>query len=283
MQIIRLQPSEYGPSLVALESVKINKLFAHVVLDGTVAGTVLVDNAERPGCIYVAHPYGMSLLYGEPSGEFLAALEHRLLNVEGTRASYEAMQVYPRTWEPLLEDLLGARLLPGALAAWKEPGMANLPGRVVQYTRVNFDFDADRFRAVLPALPPCPLPIAPVTAAHYDTVGGTVVPRPFWRSARQFLDHGAGYVALDGERVASIAFSAMCKGGELEIGIETMMGYRGRGLAQHVAAALIGHCLGHGLEPVWSCRLENNASYRLAQKLGFVPTCELPFYSLPWS
>jgi hypothetical protein len=34
------------------------------------------------------------------------------------------------------------------------------------------------------------------------------------------------------------------------------------------------------LEPVWACRLENDGSYKLAQKLGFEPVLEIPYYRL---
>lgn len=33
-------------------------------------------------------------------------------------------------------------------------------------------------------------------------------------------------------------------------------------------------------EPIWSCRLENTGSYKLAQKIGFLPTAEIPYYRL---
>jgi RimJ/RimL family protein N-acetyltransferase len=56
--------------------------------------------------------------------------------------------------------------------------------------------------------------------------------------------------------------------------------YRGRGFAYHACAALIEYCIRKGLMPVWSCRYENTASYRLAQRLGFVPTLYLPYYRL---
>jgi RimJ/RimL family protein N-acetyltransferase len=68
--------------------------------------------------------------------------------------------------------------------------------------------------------------------------------------------------------------------GVLEIGIETLEKFRGMGFAYHASAALIDHCIENGLEPVWACRLENQGSYYLAQKLGFVPSRMMPYYQL---
>jgi RimJ/RimL family protein N-acetyltransferase len=68
----------------------------------------------------------------------------------------------------------------------------------------------------------------------------------------------------------------------LELGIETVEAYRGKGLAQSVCSALIDYCLQNNYEPVWSCRFENTASYRLAQKLGFEPVSTRTYYKLPY-
>jgi hypothetical protein len=51
----------------------------------------------------------------------------------------------------------------------------------------------------------------------------------------------------------------------------------------HACAALIDRTLQLGLEPVWACRLDNHASYRLARKLGFAHALSLPYYRLPVS
>jgi RimJ/RimL family protein N-acetyltransferase len=81
-------------------------------------------------------------------------------------------------------------------------------------------------------------------------------------------------------KLASTAYSAFILEKKLEIGIETLEEFRGKGYAYHTCCALIGHCIENGLEPVWACKLENNASFRLAQKLGFVRCAEIPYYRL---
>ena len=80
--------------------------------------------------------------------------------------------------------------------------------------------------------------------------------------------------------IASTAYSAFVAPGILEIGIETSPLYRQKGYALKVCQQLIDYCLQNKLTPVWACRLENSASYYLAQKLGFEPSLYLPYYRL---
>lgn len=51
-------------------------------------------------------------------------------------------------------------------------------------------------------------------------------------------------------------------------------------VAELTCRKLIDYCLERDLIPVWSCRFENTASCKLAQKLGFEPTLMIPFYRL---
>jgi len=66
----------------------------------------------------------------------------------------------------------------------------------------------------------------------------------------------------------------------MEVAIETHSEYRGQNLAYFSCRALINYCLENNYKPVWSCRKDNVASYKLACKLGFNPTFILPFYEL---
>ena len=78
----------------------------------------------------------------------------------------------------------------------------------------------------------------------------------------------------------STAFSAFVAPGMLELGIETLEGHRGRGYAEMACRALVEHCVGNKLEPVWSCRRDNAGSVNLAEKLGFEQTVYIPCYRL---
>jgi RimJ/RimL family protein N-acetyltransferase len=115
----------------------------------------------------------------------------------------------------------------------------------------------------------------------FETMQGAVIPRNFWNSAQEFVAKGVGItVKCNGEPV-STAYSAFIHSPFLEIGIETSAFHRGKGYALMACAALIDHALCRGFEPVWSCRFENLGSFLLAQKLGFEPVRQIPYYLLP--
>ncbi len=232
-----------------VDGIPINTLFARAVLCGHVDGELDTDARQR--AFYAAHPYGMSLLWGEHNR---AWIEQRLRR--GTPRP-EWLQVYPNTWVPVVESVLGESFASGA---------------ALRCTRVNFTFDVGAYRPVRGA-------VVRATAAMFE-LSGSVVPRHFWRDADQWSSAGGGYAAIVDGELAALAFCSYRHDRQLEIGIETVPHHRGKGLAQVAASALIDHCLVRGLEPVWACRYENVASYRLALRLGFVPTAFLPYYRL---
>ena len=62
---------DYKLAIPKLKEVSINNLFARSVVEKHVNGNVYVDNIVSPKAFYVIHPYGMSLLYGDISDDFL--------------------------------------------------------------------------------------------------------------------------------------------------------------------------------------------------------------------
>lgn len=259
--MIRLEPAQYDRILGPLGTLKMNTLFAESVLLQDVDGTVYVDRVEDPQVFYIAHGYGMSLLWGDMhQPEFNEALRKYWLESE-ERQQREWLQVYPDGWNDYIRALIKAG-----------------KGNIEEHTRVNFRFDAARYRELRITEPRPGLVPVPTDKKLFEQAQGAVVPRYFWRDAEQFVSKGIGFsLILDGQAAAT-AFAAFNIRGRLEIGIETVEAYRGQGLARIVCTALIDYCLAHGLEPVWACRLGNQGSYHLAQQLGFVPTLQLPYY-----
>lgn len=275
--MILLPPDDFARHLSLLRQVPINHLFALAVLRRQVDGWVWADHPDHPQALYLLHPYSMSLLVGETDHPaFLEALRKHCLGSSSSRQGPEWLQTYPESWAPKLADWLGDALL-------DRQGLSTPVGpnpRVEVYTRVNFQFNPAAYAAFRTTLPACPFPIVPTGPQYFHDLPGSVVPRFFWRDAAQFAGQGIGFSALDGTIAAATAFSAFVEEGQLEIGIETDERYRHRGLAAQVCCALIDYCLERNLEPIWSCRRENAASFRLACKLGFVPLRYLPYYRL---
>ena len=247
MSLRALAEPEYHRLAARLAVLEMNTLFARAVLERDAPGRVLAD---ANGAVYVIHGYGMSLLFGgTPNDEVLAEV------TATPRADAEWLQV-SGAWAPHFEKL----------------------AFVEKHTRVNFTFSEAAFRGRRPRAHGQRI----VRVGHAAfAMAGSVVPRAFWRAAGDFVTRGAGYAVMIGEAMASLAFSAFVTPNQLEIGIETLPEYRGRGLAALACAALVDHCLARGVEPVWACRLDNTASHRLAESLGFAPTRRLPYFRVP--
>ena len=268
-----LKPAQFAALLPMLQQVPINHLFARSVLERKVDGRVWVHRDARgtPALVWVAHPYGMSLLFGDAAHASPANLQ-TMLRERATRSADEWLQCSP----PPLADALVA-----ALGLAPTPSSATPGGDAPQlFTRSNFRFDAARYAQVRAGFR-ARHPVVEIDAALFERIDFSVAPRRFWRDAAQFQREGVGYCSIAAGHVAACALASFVFDDHLEIGIETHPGHRHQGHALTAAIALIDHCLQNGLTPVWSCRKENTGSWRLAKNLGFVPSLDLPYMRLP--
>jgi len=128
------------------------------------------------------------------------------------------------------------------------------------------------FRSEEPAyrLLPKGMHLREIDGLLFDSLPGRITPPFSWDNATQFMTFGHGYCIMDGDTPAAWAFTAAVSSEEIDIGVETAPGYRRRGLAALAAEAMIRYTLGRNKRPVWACSSENEASRRLAEKLGFV-------------
>jgi len=88
-------------------------------------------------------------------------------------------------------------------------------------------------------------------------------------SLDNFLANGIGLCLMHGNDIIVEAYASSLGGGWAEIGAVTREAYRGRGYAPITCAYLIKVCQEHGYQPYWSCDTDNEASIRVARKLGF--------------
>lgn len=259
-----------------LQQVPFNKLFAQLVVEKTVPGDIFVDDDENPTAFYVVHPYGMSLLIGNyTNSAFNIKLRDYALNNHKVRNRFEWMQAFPFEWNAVLSEILGEKLVTTTNNTDNsECGIVELG------TRVNFRFNRDKFLALEPHNLEEGAKIVATNEEQFPNITGSVVPSKFWSNYHEFNKYGKGFTVVYDNQLASTAFSAYVRGNVFEIGIETDARFFGKGFAQSVCRVLINYCLANGFEPVWACRLENVASYVLAQKLGFEPCARLPYYRL---
>ena len=275
-QMILLDKTNYNKALEPLLQVKINNLFARAVIENHTSGKVYVDDPSNPTTFYVLHSYGMSLLFGHCHNEvFNQSFKKYALNQPKVRSDFEFMQAYPNTWDPVLKDLFADKLIKSSERTNNQES-----GFVELNTRINFKFNPERFRAFKQEYSANGLDLRRSGKEIYHDMKGSVVPLYFWENADDFIDHGVGFSLFENNHLACTAYSAFVIDQFLELGIETIPEFRGKGYAQHTCAALIDYCNEKGFEPVWACRLENTGSYKLAQKIGFVPSAEIPYYKL---
>ncbi len=279
--MISLPREQHWKAEKPLEAVPFNTLFASTVVDNVLTGQIYVDNVQNPSVFLVAHPYGMSLLFGRTGDAgFNSSLREYMADAKGIRKAMEWLQVHPAEWKPVLGELLGSDLVRKECPAEMPSAAPDDPGKVIEYTRVNFLFNKDRYIAFAGRYSAPPEIIVKTDAKLFHDIQGQVIPKHFWKDVDHFLGEGVGFTLMAEGRAASTAFCAFAKDNMLEIGIETPPEFRGKGYAVHACKALIDYCMENGYEPIWSCRLENAVSFNLAQKLGFEPVLYVPYYQL---
>ena len=271
--MILLNESDYYKVIKPLQLVLINNLFARSVVEKKISGKIYVDDLVKPKTFYVVHPYGMGLLFGDcTNAEFNSNFKEYGLNCNYIRNSYEWMQTFPDEWNDTISKLFGNKLV-HSTENTKETGIIELN------TRVNFKFDYAKYQSIK-KIDDAIFEIKRSDANIYENMPGTVVPKYFWKNADDFLENGIGFSLLYEEHLAATVFSAFIHDDKLELGIETVNEFRKKGLAKIACCAMIDYCIENRYEPIWSCRLENIASYILAQKIGFDPISKTPYYRL---
>lgn len=274
--MILLSEPDYNKIIEPLKAVEINNIFAMSVVEKQISGLVYVDNLKHPTTFYIVHPYGMTLLFGKSNNsDFNNKFKEYALNLNKTRKKSEWMQTFPRSWDAVLEDLFSNKMVKSA------DNVGNVESNKVELnTRVNFKFNKSKYIELRNSLNLEQYQIQRTTLEMFDSFNGSVIPNYFFKDSQTFIDKGVGFSLIHENKIVSTAFASFILGNILEFGIETVEGYKGKGFALYVCAALMDYSLANNYEPVWACRLENIGSYRLAKKLGFEPSAFLPYYRL---
>jgi len=122
--------------------------------------------------------------------------------------------------------------------------------------------------------------IKPIDSSILPRLDGRIKPSFSWESGESFLQKGVGLCAMYGDTPAAWAFSAAVSDREIDIGVETLEGFRGKGLAAAVAGKMAAYVLSIGKKPVWACHADNIASQKTAARAGFVKVRECRTVSL---
>jgi hypothetical protein len=92
-----------------------------------------------------------------------------------------------------------------------------------------------------------------------------------WGSGRALLEEGVMAGAVVEGRLVANAFTSARTAKHADVAVNTLEGWRNRGLATAAASLVAREVQQAGQTPVWSCGEDNLASLAVARKLGFVP------------
>jgi len=241
---------------------------AHAALEGTM-GSVVADSVEQPTMALIDLDfYFLGGDPGSPAAErarrYMPGGDARSASAERAVSDFElpASVIASASWEPLLQRVWGDALLTRTRVAFS-------PG----------DWDRRRLRAFSDALPNgmSVRRIAARDARSFEDLAESLVYN--FDSLDDFVERGVGFGIEHAGRFVSGCSSFAISSHSLEFEIQTHPDFQRRGFASATAAAMIEHCLDHGLEPCWDAH--NSMSAALATKLGFVDPTPYTAYELP--
>ena len=220
-----------------------NRVYPLSIAQRYQSGEIICDDAADPKSVLFWHCCGFAYLSGEMTESFLQTVYKEYIQKERERRfvlitdDSEAIRFFSEKEDVTLDQRIEYRY--------------NGPGAQVP--------DA------------CSLAIERISAGNIARITGRIVPSFSWTSPEQFLNNGFGYVAVDGGRVAAVAFSAAVSSDEVDIGVETASEYRRRGLASVLAERMCREIVSMDKRPVWAHAISNVGSMRTAERVGFTP------------
>lgn len=261
--ISALEPKDYSRVLSLYQELESVFPLIGAVIENRQRGQVFVDQPESPSSAVVFTDFGfMSFLGTDQNKYFNAGLASLMADNTRIKQTYLLWYAPPAAWRQRLDALV--------------------PEPVKCRERARFEFHAERADYLHQALS-CPPgfdlkrineELLPMT----DELGINVTSR-FWSSGAEFLKQGLGVSLIKDGKVVSLCYAACVAGGFAEVDIVTALEFRGAGLATLVAQQFIRECLSEGITPTWDCFTGNLASYKLAERLGFVPIRTYAFYN----
>jgi L-amino acid N-acyltransferase YncA len=109
-----------------------------------------------------------------------------------------------------------------------------------------------------------------MAVANEVWAGSEVAELSTFDSAADFLERGIGFCVQDAGVTVGAAYSSLVCSTAIEVSVFVEQQRRKQGMATALSAALLLECLARGLHPNWDAA--NEASCRLAEKLGYVST-----------
>lgn len=261
--IAALDPEDYPSVLPLYQDLESVFPLIGAVIQNQQRGQVFVDQPESPASAVVITGFGfMSFLGTDQNEDFNSDLASLLADTAGIKPAYLLWYAPPAAWQQRLDALLPEPVRCRERARFEF--RSELADFIHRDSRCPHGFELKRINEEL-------LPKAEEL--------GTDISSRFWSSDADFLKDGLGVGLVEDGKIVSMCYAACVDGGLAEIDVVTAPEYRGSGLGTLVAQQFIRESLREGIKPTWDCFTGNLASYKLAEKLGFVSIRTYSLYS----
>ncbi len=253
---------------------KIRSLFSsskhlRFTIEAVIAGNspmrVWVDSVDTPKSSFLWDQSHCYYLGGDAGNrDFCDAVANMLTNTIIPKAISKNREVFKieyssKEWEPILKKIL-SDLLPFKVSRkfftldtpltphWRDLLSTNFHVRRVDKNLLESDIH--NLQAIINEINEC------------------------WHSVDDFLMNGFGFCLVHTPEEGKEEVQGWCTGeyfseGKCGIGIETFHGYRKRGFATAMATAFVEYGLSVNTQPHWDASANNEASIRVAKKVGF--------------
>ena len=219
-----------------------NRVYPLSIVEGFQSGDVFVNDDDAVDSVFFWHYCGFGYITGKASNDFLNDIYALMMSGADRRliliTDDESVVSFFEDKDVQVFNRIEYRYAPGSSG--------------------TISYNSERFR------------IVPIDAGNFSEIKGNIIPAFSWKSNEQFLDKGFGFVAVEGDNICAVAFSAAVSAEEVDIGVETLEDYRGNGLASALAAKMCEQITSLGKKPVWAHAESNTGSGKTAVKCGFV-------------
>ncbi|MFX0014333.1 MAG: GNAT family N-acetyltransferase [Promethearchaeota archaeon] len=237
-------------------------------IDAVIAGNspmhIWVDETTAPKSAFLWDKSHCYYLVGETeNSEFCEAITTLLYDtimpdVIARNHDIFKIEYFPNEWEPILEEILREKCPIKAhrkffildrplISQWKDIVPSDFS--IQKIDRTLLESDIENVNTIIDEIKLC------------------------WQSVDDFLQKGFGFCLIhtlkERKEVQGWCTGEYFSEGKCGIGIETFQGYQKRGFGTAMALAYVEHSLSVKIQPYWDVSTNNDASIRVAKKVGF--------------
>ena len=242
MSLRQVDKSGYSRFVDSAKRCTANRVYPMSIAEGYQKGDIYID--EKEGAVMFWHYCGFVYFSGSPSADLLEEVYQEFLKKKQER------RFIIITDDEEIKDFFSSK------------------SDVIIDKRFEYVHDVQKYIAEAES----DLRIERISGNNIERIHGRIIPSFSWDSNEAFLDKGLGYVAVDGDRVAAVAFSSAVSSGEIDIGVETDPDYQRRGLSAKLSLKMCEEIIAMGKKPVWAHAAANVASGKTAERAGFLKT-----------